>query len=482
MTTVTKEIIATDLRALGLKVGDTVILHSSLASLGKVAGGAETVVKAFFDVLGKSGTLVVPTFGALGILTDTVKKWPGAVQSIHPLASVAAVGAHAAEICEDHWKADLAHGENTPYTRIADLGGYICLLGVDQDRNTTLHTVEELLRLPYLKTSEEKTFHTPDGEVTKKWPFFPGPHRNFIGLDSALRISGKMKTGKVGSAVTRLIKSRDLIDICLEIGSKNNGFVLCDNPNCNDCVAQRADLFRARLKKESFKFAVSAMLAGRYAPEILENCRNAGVDALELDGIHGKPIEMVNAEILRKITGELIAGGLSVAALRYRSSVEDIGQILENAKSCGIRRIVFPLTHDAPAQAEKAVAQGVQISFFNTVFNSGATSDILLKIKERGLNLNFTFNASSFARIGEKPFFKSYKQKLRRFVDQLDVEDCLYDGTSQALANGNAEIKEMISILRCAGFDGFMVLTTGNQQVSSLLDTVKRFMELLAAM
>ena len=142
----TQSDIEAGLRGLGLKTGDIVLVHSSLASLGKVEGGAEAVVAAFLAVLGAEGTLVVPTFRSLGVITDAVRDRPGAVRSIHPRASVAAIGRHATEICRDHWKAELAHAEGTPYVRISELGGYVCLLGVDQDRNTTLHTVEELLR------------------------------------------------------------------------------------------------------------------------------------------------------------------------------------------------------------------------------------------------------------------------------------------------------------------------------------------------
>ena len=86
-------------------------------------GGADAVIDAFLAVLGDSSTLVVPTFGNLGIIPDLLRERPNAASSIHPKASVAAIGSRAEEICHDHWKADMAHTENTPYTRLADLGG-----------------------------------------------------------------------------------------------------------------------------------------------------------------------------------------------------------------------------------------------------------------------------------------------------------------------------------------------------------------------
>jgi len=136
--------------------------------------------------------------------SDLVRDHVHAVASVHPRASITAIGGRAEEICRDHWKAETAHGEGTPYVRMADLGGYVCLLGVDEDRNTTLHAVEELLRLFYLTTTDEVTFPTPEGEVTRSWVFFPGPHRDFIGLDRLLRQRGVLRLGRIGSGVVRL--------------------------------------------------------------------------------------------------------------------------------------------------------------------------------------------------------------------------------------------------------------------------------------
>lgn len=38
------------------------MVHSSLSSMGHLDGGADTAVESFLDVIGSSGTLVVPTF------------------------------------------------------------------------------------------------------------------------------------------------------------------------------------------------------------------------------------------------------------------------------------------------------------------------------------------------------------------------------------------------------------------------------------
>ena len=119
------------------------------------------------------------------------------------------------------------------------------------------------------------------------------------------------------------------------------------------------------------------------------------------------------------------------------------------------------------------------MSFGNVCHDSAGASDILLALQQQGFRVGFTFNGVNFARAGETPFLKSYKAKLRRFVDQLDVEDGLFDGTPQPLAQGNTEIKEMVSILSAASFAGFLVLAAGNRAVGTLQETTARLVHLL---
>ncbi len=482
MDTVTREQIEAALRRMGLGEGDIVLLHSSVASLGCVDGGAETIVQAFLRVLGPEGTLVVPTFGALGTITEVVRQRPDAVRSIHPKASVAAVGAAAEALCRDHWKAELAHGPDTPYQRLADMGGYVCLLGVDQDRNTTLHTVEELLRLPYLSTTTAVTFDTPDGPVTKSWPFFPGPHRDFIGLDRRLREAGKVRLSRLGTAVVRLMKGVDLIEFCAALGRQDPAFVLCDNPACADCVRQRAALRRARYASEPFQVATAASLAGRYVEEIADACLAAGIERVELDALRGQPLPRLKGGELAAAVNGLRDRGLTVCGLRLPGVGDAFGHVLAVAAELQVRRIVMPLTDRAAAFVTDAADRGVQLSFANRAMMSGVVSDIMLGLRSRGLMAGLTFSPAEFAAAGENPFLTSYRNRLRRFMDQVDVEDGLFDGTPRELARGNAEIKEIVSILRCCSFGGLMILGPRNGCSGGLPQAAAAFDRLLDTM
>jgi aminoglycoside 3-N-acetyltransferase len=455
-----------------------VLLHSSLASIGHVEGGPNTVIDAFLDVIGAEGTLAVPTFGALGILTSTLKNCDRAVESNHPNAKIAAIGKDATAICKNHWDAETAHGDDTPYLRIANLGGKICMLGVDQDRNTTLHSVEALLRLPYLKTLTS-TRETERGKESKDFPFFPGPHRDFIGLDRYLRDSGKMTTGKVGKAVARLMKSADMIDICCEIGKKDPAFCLCDNPNCQACITQRAKIATAKFAVEDFEWATSAILAGRYVPEIIENMKNSGISKVEIDYLEGKPVQNIDSAKLAVAIAEFKSNECEVVSLRASAVDLDMTDLLEVAAANGVHDVIIPMNPRMEEQIAVATEKGVRMAFYNTIQSSDFVCALLLKLKEKGIVANFAFNAANFAAFGEKPFLTSFRKKLKRFIVQADVEDMTFTGEPMPFARGNAEIKEVLSALRCVSFNGRFTLGARNRFSGTLLECAKAFDKLI---
>ena len=471
-----KKEIKKGLSDLGLKKGDAVILHSSFLSLGHVEGGPDAVIDAFLETLGSKGTLVVPTFGALGILTETLRDRPEAVKSCCNGATVAAVGGSAEKLCHEHWKAETLHGKDTPYTRLAEIGAYVCLLGVDQDRNTTLHSVEALLELPYLKTQSGEFTDEKGKTRVAEWKYFPGPHRDFIGLDRFYRESGKMKIARIGNAVVRLIKAQDLIDIGLELGKKSPDFVLCDNPNCADCVRQRAAIFESRISNlECFKLAASMRLAGRYVPEAVENLKAAGISLVELDFINRTPAGMLKTEDILAAVKEFSGEGISVSGMRLSFvPVAFAGMFSEPEVIKAVRRLIIPLSEsdDFTIVARKS---GWKVDFFNQNQTS-VTASARLKKLDGGM----VFNPANFAATGENPFLNAYK--VGRFIKTicaLDIVDGLFDGTPTALTCGNAEIKELVSILRCYSFSGIFTLGGGSSFPGSLMDARRQFEKIL---
>ena len=152
--------------AAGVRPGAPLLVHSSLSSLGRVAGGADTVIDALLAAVGPGGTLCMPTLSYLfttedsptfdvastptnlGIIPETFRKRHGVLRSLHPTHSVAAFGAQAADIVGEHGKDRSPVGANSPFRRVRDLGGQVAFLGCGTRCNTSIHGVEELLDTP----------------------------------------------------------------------------------------------------------------------------------------------------------------------------------------------------------------------------------------------------------------------------------------------------------------------------------------------
>lgn len=60
MPLVTSQRLVRDLRGLGVRRGDTLLVHASLRRIGWVDGGAPTVISALRQAVGETGNVVAP--------------------------------------------------------------------------------------------------------------------------------------------------------------------------------------------------------------------------------------------------------------------------------------------------------------------------------------------------------------------------------------------------------------------------------------
>jgi aminoglycoside 3-N-acetyltransferase len=157
-----------DLLALGVRPGGVLMVHSSLRSLGQVAGGAETVIAGLLAAIGAEGTLLMPaltyerviptcpvfdvrhTPGNVGIIPETFRLRPGTLRSVHPTHSVCGVGPLAAALLEPHLHDGTPCGPHSPFHTLPQHNGQILMLGCGLEPNTSMHAIEELVVPPYL--------------------------------------------------------------------------------------------------------------------------------------------------------------------------------------------------------------------------------------------------------------------------------------------------------------------------------------------
>jgi aminoglycoside 3-N-acetyltransferase len=458
------------LRKLGIKAGDIVMVHSSLSSLGRVEGGAAAVIQALLEVLTPSGTLLMPTFGGpqpfdlvnspsgLGVITETFRRMPGVVRSLHPTHSISAIGARAEEMVRDHIASPTAAGRGTPYGRLIELGGKILLIGVDHDRSTTMHTLEEYVEAPYLSDREATYLDEKGREQTKKMRLFPGPHRDFIGLDPLFQRAGAETVGKIGNAVCRLVDAKRMHDVMLAAFRDDPALVLCDNPNCADCVMQRRKIRVARLEGEEFTLSALASSVSLYPDEIAHEMNRAGVYDLIVDRLWGEPSWRVSERRLKRAAAVFAEDGITPSGVCCPADESLLDRSIEVMRTIGARTAVVPLPRDLAPFLAAAEQHGFEVLFENHVFPSRVCLQMLEGAEAKKA---LAFNPAAFVMLGQKPFLGVFQSRIKHYIGMLYLNDATFAGDYTLPGRGNGEVKELLSILRCRSFSGRVVLATG---------------------
>ena len=233
MTGITRQQIAAALGEIGVRRGSVLFVHSSLSSIGIVAGGASEAVAAIREVLGAAGTLAVPAFtfshpggpvfdprrerSQMGAISEEVRSLPEARRSRHYLHSVAAAGPRGAELTCRHgasaWAAD------GPFWQLFELDADILLLGVPYTRCTQFHVVEQLVQVPYRRwVPIEAQVVEANGSLRSLPTCAYSPKKGFPGNDfnkfgRLLEGRGLVRKERVGNAVCRLFRARDVLAV-----------------------------------------------------------------------------------------------------------------------------------------------------------------------------------------------------------------------------------------------------------------------------
>ena len=252
----TRQGLALDLSRLGVRAGDTLLVHSSLTSVGWVVGGQVAVVQALLDVLGPEGTLVVPAqtgdnsdpkdwahppvpeawwqvirdhmpafdpaltpARSLGVIAEAVRTWPGARRSDHPVTSFAAFGRLAGEITAVH-DLDCQMGERSPLAVLERVGARGLLLGVGWGVCTSFHLAE--YRIPAMaRTAHGAAVRVPAGadSTARAWVAFTDvdvDSEDFEALGAAFEATDSVIAGLVGSAAARLFSIPSAVQFAVD--------------------------------------------------------------------------------------------------------------------------------------------------------------------------------------------------------------------------------------------------------------------------
>jgi aminoglycoside N3'-acetyltransferase len=242
-----------DLKQLGVRGGDTLMVHASLRALGPVDGGAEGVIEALERALGPDGTLLMilgcecpwdwvnerleeerehlltgapvfdavnaPAFHEVGHLAEAFRQKPGTVVTDNPSGRFGARGRLAYDLLKDAPWHDY-YGPGSPLDRLCQYDGHVLRLGAPPDTTTLLHFAEYLADIP-VKRRVRRHYRCQgrDGPVTctveclddsngiVDWP----GEDYFATILRAYLSTGRARQGKVGVAKSELIEGDDLV-------------------------------------------------------------------------------------------------------------------------------------------------------------------------------------------------------------------------------------------------------------------------------
>lgn len=248
-----KESIIQDLHGLGVRPGDSILVHTSLKQVGYVDGGPAAFIHALSETVGPSGTILFPCltgrrensaedpppFSArttpttmVGVVPETSWRMANAVRSAHPTHSVAAFGRQAEWFCADHEKCTSPCGMGSPYHKLATSAGKILLVGCSHSSNTSLHMIEEIAGVPYHLLPGRARYFITDwhgDQVEVDTPFHSWSFkRNFDIVSSFAYGRGFQVEGFVGSAKSILVSAQSLMVLLLAELAKNPTFLLAE--------------------------------------------------------------------------------------------------------------------------------------------------------------------------------------------------------------------------------------------------------------
>jgi len=265
------------LRQLGVREGETVLVHSALSNLGHLSGGATSAIAALRDAVGSDGTVMAPIFArpyatflgelskeydhrpydtrpdgtlrdksiATGNLPKAMLKEPDAFRSGHATHEWVAIGKEAESCTSGHGLFDPPAGPTSPMKHALERNGSVVFLGCTIHFNTFLHFVETQANAPYLSNVAIR-YIDGDGKTDMALirQHLPGCRSFYKSFDSiyyqqAMSRGLKIYTQPFGMTTLYRMELRQLYDITMDMLKEDICALLCHDPDCTFCRKYR---------------------------------------------------------------------------------------------------------------------------------------------------------------------------------------------------------------------------------------------------
>ncbi len=169
----------------------------------------------------------LPVDTDLGELAEKLRQFRSAGRSGHPILSFSGVNAVA------YLKAQTLELPFALIGVLAQAGGWVLLLGVDQTANVSLHWAE------YLAGRKQFTRWALTTRGVVECPAFPGCSQGFNTIEA--RLEGLGRRGQVGEAVAAAYPIRELIEAARSWIATDSEAFLCTRDGCEFCSEVRAE-------------------------------------------------------------------------------------------------------------------------------------------------------------------------------------------------------------------------------------------------
>lgn len=230
------------LRRLGVRDGDTLMLHSGFAPHHGFRGTIESLTDTFIDAVGPRGHLMMVSLpyrsssieylqqgrqfdvrrtpSMMGLVSEYFRRRPEVLRSLHPTHPILARGPEAQQLIAGHENCLFPCGPGTPFDRLAERDGIVAFFNVPFVNFTFFHFLEHHVsgELPFrLYTDEPWVVPVIDrnGETVnvKTYVFAPTAirRRRFEVLEQALRDRGLIAQWRIGNTRMEAVRVREVI-------------------------------------------------------------------------------------------------------------------------------------------------------------------------------------------------------------------------------------------------------------------------------
>lgn len=250
------------LTRIGVRSGDTLMLHSSWQPLNGFTGSPPQFCEALREHIGPNGLIIMPSFtyynmssaeflargepmdvrrspSAMGLLTEVFRRGKGVVRSLSPTHPLLAWGKDAEDFIADHEKTDRPFGPASPFARLLDRNAMLLCLDVGFSSMTFMHFVEDRLQdtLPVpLYEAEAMTGIVIDREgnrvecPTRVLSAIANRQRRDPRLIDHLTRQGTLKQARLGNSRFTWIRTAELL--------KDTQQLACHGPHFFDPLQQ----------------------------------------------------------------------------------------------------------------------------------------------------------------------------------------------------------------------------------------------------